>query len=215
VSAHLGGLQAMAGRFDEAATLLERARSIYEELGRTPAILRTLSPIEARAARLRGDLDLAVETYRRSCEALVETHGGFHLATQAAELADLLCDLGRAEEAETWCTIAERYADGDDLEGRISVCLARSRLHAIGGQMGEAEALARRAVDLADQTDALNLRAAVHVALSEILDAGGRTTESLHELEVAAALYHQKENAAAGVRLEERRTAAATRQPAP
>jgi DNA-binding SARP family transcriptional activator len=215
VSAHLGGLQAMAGRFAEAETLLQRARSIYQELARTPAILRTLSPIEARAARLRGDLDLAVETYRRSCEALVETHGGFHLATQAAELADVLCDVGEVGEAETWCTIAERYAGGDDLEGRISVCLPRSRLLAIGGQMGEAEALARRGVALADQTDALNLRAAVHVALSGILGADGRTTAALHELDVAGALYEQKENAAAGVRLEERRTAAATGQPAP
>jgi hypothetical protein len=90
VSAHLGGLQAMAGDFRTAETLLKRARSIYTELGRAPSLTLTSAPIEARVACLKGDVERAASIYLKNCEELVATRGGFHLVTQAAELADLL-----------------------------------------------------------------------------------------------------------------------------
>ena len=62
----------------------------------------TCAPIEARAARLRDDLELAAETLTDSCRQLLGGHGGFHLATQAAELADVLCELDQLDGAR-WC----------------------------------------------------------------------------------------------------------------
>jgi hypothetical protein len=206
VSAHLGGLHAMAGRFADASRLLSRARAIYSDLGMTPSLLLTCAPIEARAARLRDDLELAAETLTDSCRQLLGGHGGFHLATQAAELADVLCELDRLDGAEEWCSVAERHARADDLSGGVSVAIARTRLLARAGSTHEAVTLGREAVALADRTDELNLRAAARVALGDVLELAA---EASAQFAVAAALYEEKGNAAATARLSRRRGAAA------
>jgi DNA-binding SARP family transcriptional activator len=206
VSAHLGGLYAMAGRFAEAAQLLSRAREIYSDLGLTPSLLLTCAPIEARVARLRDDLELAAETLTHSCRQLLGGHGGFHLATQAAELADVLCELERPDGAEEWCSVAEQHARADDLSGGVSVAIARTRLLARTGSTHEAVALGREAVSLADRTDELNLRAAARVALGDVLEL---SAEASAQFAAAVALYEAKGNAAATARLNRRRGAAA------
>ena len=209
VSAHLGGLHAMAGRFEEAARLLSRAREIYTDLGLVPSLLLTCAPLEARAARLRDDLEVAAGTLTESCRQLLGAHRGFHLATQAAELADVLCELGQQDEAEEWCGIAERHARADDLSGGVSVGIARARLLARKGSPSEATVLARDAVSLADRTDELNLRAAARVALCDVLHLAERTAEAAVELAAATALFEAKGNAAATDWLSRRRGAAA------
>ncbi len=209
VSAHLGGLHSMAGDFDEAARLLEHARHIYTELGRTPSLLRTCAPIEARAAWLRNDLESAAEIFARSCEQLLAVHGGFHLATQAAELAEVLYELGRIDDANAWCEIAERHARGDDRGGQVSVRIPRARLLALSGATDEAERLARESVALADQTDELNLRAAARLALADVLESANRAPDADIEIAAAAASYAAKSNAAATARINRRRVAAA------
>jgi DNA-binding SARP family transcriptional activator len=208
LNAHLGGLEAMACDFDRAARSLARARAILSDLGRTTSLLVTCGPIEARVARLHGDLDEAARSYRTTCEALVASGGGFHLATQAAELADVLCELGRFEEAEEWASVAERNARASDRQGFTSMLIARSQLLAGTGDLDEAESRARAAIDLAELTDELNLRAHAHRSLARILDRRG-TAEAAEELASAAAEYDEKGNAAAASNLR-RQVAAAT-----
>ena len=118
VSAHLGGLYGMACRTADAEALLRRARTTYTELGRGPSLLRTCAPIEARVAALSGDLESAAAIYLDACTQLKLGGGRFHLATLAAELADLLLELDRSAEAEEWCIEAERCARSDDVEGQ-------------------------------------------------------------------------------------------------
>jgi tetratricopeptide (TPR) repeat protein len=209
VSAHLGGLQAMAGDFRTAETLLNRARSIYTELGRAPSLTLTSAPIEARVAWLKGDVERAASIYLKNCEELVATRGGFHLVTQAAELADLLLELGRSSEAEEWCAVAEQHARTDDLQGQVSVRLPRARLLASAGELDAAEGVARDAVGLAEGTDELNLRASTHLALADILEWADRLEEAAEEVAAAAALYGEKGNAAAADRLGRRAAATA------
>jgi DNA-binding SARP family transcriptional activator len=209
VSAHLGGLHAMAARFDDASRLLSRAREIYTDLGFVPSLLLTCAPLEARAARLRDDLEGAAATLTDSCRQLVGAHRGFHLTTQAAELADVLCELGQLDGAEEWCGVAERHARADDFSGGVSVGIARARLLARTGATHEATVLAREAISLADRTDELNLRAAARVALADVLDLAERRAEASVELAAAAALYEAKGNAAATARLSRKRGAAA------
>lgn len=198
VTAHLGGLTAMLGDFAAAAELLDRSRALYAELGRTPAIRRTCDPIAAAAARLGGDLERAAALLERSCTELLEAGEVFHVVTQAAELADVLLDLGRVQEAEAWCEIAGRNHRPRDLDGSVRVARVRARLGA------DVEA-AHDAVRLADETDALNLRAAARVALADVLSG---TAEAAEALTAARDLYRRKENAAAVVRLDERTAAA-------
>ncbi len=208
VSAPLGWLYAMSEEFAEASKLLERARSIYLELGLRPSLLRTLLPTEARVALLNGDAVRAAALYQDICEELTEARGGFHLATQAAEFAAVLLDLERTDEAETWCETAERHARADDLEGRVSAVIPRARLLALAGRLDDAESLAREGVELAGLTDDLNRRAAVHLTLAHILRQRG-SADADTETAAAAALYRQKGNTAAVHRLSRQNTAAA------
>jgi DNA-binding SARP family transcriptional activator/tetratricopeptide (TPR) repeat protein len=210
VSAPLGALHAMAGNFDEAERLLGRTRTVYTELGLGPSLLRTYSPFEARVARLRGDLDEAAAVYRRTCEQLVTAQGGFHLATLAAELADVLHELGRPVEAEEWCAVAERHARSYDVSAQVSTRIPRARLLADSGRLEESEAVVREATALVDGTDELNLQAAVHVAHADVLIARGRRDEAMAELVAAANDYEVKGNTAAADRLNRLRAAAAS-----
>ncbi len=208
VSAPLGWLYAMSEEFAEASKLLERARSIYLELGLRPSLLRTLLPTEARVALLNGDAVRAAALYQDICEELTEARGGFHLATQAAEFAAVLLDLERTDEAEMWCETAERHARADDLEGRVSAVIPRARLLALAGRPDDAESLAREGVELAGLTDDLNRRAAVHLTLAHVLRQRG-SADADTETAAAAALYRQKGNTAAVHRLSRQNTAAA------
>jgi tetratricopeptide (TPR) repeat protein len=162
VAAHLGGLLAMAGEWDEARELLGRARALYEELGRTPSLSATCAPIEARAARLQGELDEAASLLRASCETLRAQGDTFHIATQAAELADALLELGERDEAETWLARAERSVQEDDLAGRIAIGIARVRVRGDD---------AAPVIALAEQADNLNVQAQAHEAGGDVIRA--------------------------------------------
>ena len=62
------------------------------------------------------------------------------------------------------------------------------------GQLEPAETLAREAVTLADPTDSLDHRAAVHLALAEVLRLAGRESEAAAEAQESLRLYEEKGN---------------------
>jgi DNA-binding SARP family transcriptional activator len=194
VTTYLGGLYGMAGDFGAAHELAGQGRALYETLGRAPSLRRTCAPIEAGIARCEGNVAQAAARLEASCSELVESGDTFHVATQAAELADDLVELGRVDAAESWCAVAERHCRPQDAEATVLVLRARARLAADPG-------LAREAVDRADGTDALNLRAAVRVSLAAILSRLAREGDAAVALEQARELYLRKGNAAAAARL--------------
>jgi len=200
VLAHLGGLQAMLGSFDEASHLLERARAGYVELGRKPQVLLTCAPIEAEKARLTADNDAAAEILLESCLALHAEHRWFHLATQAAELAGLLVTLGRDTEADEWCALSERFASELDVSAQLWRRLARARILLREGNLASARALVEEARSLSASTDSLNVRAAVHRVAAEL--------DGPEEFDAALELYVRKGNVAAVALLRAEQTAA-------
>jgi tetratricopeptide (TPR) repeat protein len=68
---------------------------------------------------------------------------------------------------------------------------------AAAGRLEDAEALARRAVALAAETDRSNDHAAACVALGEVLREHGRPQEAKAAIREALALYQDKGNAVA------------------
>lgn len=203
VTAHLGGLTAMLGDLAGAADQLARSRALYAELGWAPAIRRTCDPIEAWIARLSGDPHRAASLLEQSCTGSLAAGDVFHVVTQAAELADVLVDLGRTVDAEAWFDVAERNRRSGDRDGAICIARARARLE-LDADCG------REAVALADETDALNLRAATRVALADVLARLGQPADAADALDAARELYRRKGNAAAVGRLQGRPPAAAT-----
>ena len=203
VAAHLGGLYGMTGDFDSARRYVAQSRSLYGELGRAQSIRWICNPIEASVARLAGELEEAARLLEASCGELLEAGDTFHVATQAAELADVLLDLGRRDAAATWCAASEQHRRPRDVEPAVLVLATTARLT---GDAAPAHEAARAAAD----TDALNLRASVHVALADVLAQGGERSAAERALTTAKALYEEKENAAAAARLEGRLSAAAS-----
>jgi tetratricopeptide (TPR) repeat protein len=197
VLAHLGGLEAMLGRFDDAFARLAVARSIYCDLGRVTAVARTCAPIEAQTARLMGDPERARWTLVESCEMLREATNWSHFSTQAAVLADALCALDRYDEAGEWLEEAQNHAVQDDIETELALCPVRSTILLWRGDHGGAEAAARTGVELGAQTDASNLRAACLVSHARALTQLERGAEAAKAFAEARALYEEKENTAA------------------
>jgi hypothetical protein len=78
----------------------------------------------------------------------------------------------------------------------------RAKVLAARGELLEAEQLARKAVALAEGTDALNQRAKVRLDLAHVLRLGGGPPEAAAEVEAAVALYRAKGNEVAATRAE-------------
>jgi hypothetical protein len=115
----------------------------------------------------------------------------------------VLLDLGRTEAAASWYARAREHRQPRDVEGAVLLLAATAR------HEGD-PAPAQEAAQLAEETDALNLRASVHVTLAELLTRDGDHVAAERALAAAHALYRQKENAAAAARLEGRAAPAAS-----
>ena len=75
------------------------------------------------------------------------------LATTAAVLAEVLWRQGKGEEAERYALLSDRLAVPDDWASQWQWRAAQAKVLADRDQLSEAEALARAAVSVIDQTD--------------------------------------------------------------
>ena len=80
---------------------------------------------------------------------------------------------------------------------RVMGLATEAQLTAHAGREREAKELAERAVELAEQTDALNLRAGAWSALAAVLRQLHRPDEAVEAAETAVRLYELKGNVAA------------------
>src|SRR5581483_2527030 len=105
-------------------------------------------------------------------------------------------------------TLADPTLAGDDLKASIGLFGVAAEVLSRRDAPEEAIALARRAVALAETTDALVDHADARLTLARVLRAHGRSAEADAELERARALYEAK-GATIGVRRTGRRAATA------
>ena len=182
-------LEAMRGNFERARELDREARAREEELGEPFSIASGVARGHM-IERLAGDLAEAERRARRAQELFA----GMSAATwgMEAQLALTLFALGRHDEAEEWARKAEEKAPGDDVDAQIAWRRARATLLAHGGELDEAERLAREAVALSEGTDMLGVSGDAFLTLAEVLEAAGRDARA--ELEQALALYERKGN---------------------
>jgi class 3 adenylate cyclase/DNA-binding winged helix-turn-helix (wHTH) protein len=209
VLAHLAGLQAMLGNFDDARELSAAARQIYVDLGQPTALVRTCAPLEAAAERLSGDAERAIAILVDSCNELRDMRNWSSLSTQAAELADALVAVGRIVDAQTWVDVAAANASDGDASAQFSWRSTGARILAQSQDLEQAEHLARDALRIADGTDALNQRAGVRLALADVLAGAARQSEAAAVTADAVRLLEEKGNAAAVARLRTEQRAAA------
>jgi ATP/maltotriose-dependent transcriptional regulator MalT len=159
----MGALRAMEGDFDEARSLWNEARTVYEELGlRARRAGRSL--VAAEIEMLAGNPGEAVAILRWACDLLDEL--GIHSirATTGAFLADALSASGDFREARRYAAEAARHGAPDDVVTQAMWRIARSKAD------GDSE-LAEEAGRLAEQTDYPDLKARALIALGDVTEA--------------------------------------------
>jgi tetratricopeptide (TPR) repeat protein len=197
VFAFLGGLEAMAAHIDIGQATVDRAATIYSELGHQTSIANWLGPISADIRTLAGDDLGAEQALLETCDALKRSGDMGTLSTRAAELADVFYRRSCYEEARTWTETAQTHAGEDDLTVQPIWRSVRAKLVARDGAVSEAELLLGEAIELVDRSECLNRRAKVRMDLAEVLRLAGRENECTTAGQQAIDLYLQKGNAAA------------------
>jgi DNA-binding SARP family transcriptional activator len=192
VQAFMGGLHGLAGRFDEARRIADKAQSTLEELDelyiRANAVGRVLAWVEL----LAGEYAAAEHVLRDCCTEFERVGDSAALATAAAQLAKALYAQDRLEEAGRWAKLAETRAPQDDVVSQFSWRSAQAKLRARTGDMSIAEGLALGALAIAEKTDILSEHGHVLLDLAEVLRLGNRTAEGAERVEAALALFDRK-----------------------
>ena len=173
---HLAGLHAMNGHFDLARSLLATSNGVFEDLGLT--LNAATSHNEALIEMLAGDYAAAEASLRSGFEALTEMGEQAFLSTTAAFLARAVFAQGRVDEAEDLAQLSAKLAATGDLLTQVLWRGVQARVLARRGRLEGAEALAREAVSLAEQTDFVVYRGDALVDLAHILQDAGRTDEA-------------------------------------
>ena len=197
---------AMAGRFDESKALLLASGEILDRGGQT--ILSVAGQrFAAEAKDLAGDPAGAKREVLAAFVSMRDARGGGSEARAlraAAELALLCCDQGDWDGAADYLSYGRDVDRSEAPQGKVYAVLrlaARARVAARRGELPDALDLARRAVDLAEQSDWLNYRARSWLALAEVQRANTHAAGAEAAVANALRLYEAKGNVAAIARI--------------
>ena len=203
-------LLSMLGRFDEARTHAAVARETFQELGQRRR-LAGAEEISGLIARAEGRLDDAARDIRAGYAFFHGQDDAANATLTAADLAQVLCELGRYEEAADLADEVRAQAGAYDLEPQIGWRCVRALVLANGGAHAQAEELVRSALALVEPTEFLSLQADVLVDLSSVLADAGRLDEATATLEDALDRRRRKEDLVGVARAEERLAAMRSR----
>jgi len=196
VKTTLAPLLAMRGGFDEARRLYTEAQAMLAELGPT-VVGASTSLTTSWVERLAGDLNAAERELRRDYDALTQLGEKYLLSTVAGELARILYEQQRFEDAEKMSRHAQELADADDVASQTLWRTVYAKVLARNGNRDAALILMGEAVEMLGRTDAVVAQAETLVDLAEVLRLCGRKTDADAVLEDAVALFETKKNVVA------------------
>jgi class 3 adenylate cyclase/tetratricopeptide (TPR) repeat protein len=190
----LARLYQMQGKLGEARRLAENAVEIYEDLGLPVPLAAALGFERAGVSWAAGDLEVAERDLRRAVDLLTAIDEKGRLSTIAINLAALLCEEGKEEEAEHFLQVSEESAAGDDWVSQTGIKSVRASLLARRGEFEAAITLAREALADAEGRDNQFWQGQRRVGLAEVLDRAGEVDEAAHLLGEAISLFETKGN---------------------
>ena len=196
-------LLSMLGRFDEARSHAAIARETFEDLGQR----RWLAGAEETSGLIawaEGRLEDAAREIRASYAFFRGQDDAANATPTASDLAQVLCELGRYEEAGDLADEVRTQAGTYDLEPQIGWRCVRARVLARQGVHDQAEELVRSAFELVEPTEFLSLQADVLVDLSTVLADSGRPEDAIAPLEDALDRRRRKEDHVGAARAEEK-----------
>jgi class 3 adenylate cyclase/tetratricopeptide (TPR) repeat protein len=193
VALHRAVLESWRGHFDEARVLVAAARSSFEDLGLVGDL--------AFASLLAGDVELAADDPQAAESELRPALDACQTdvaAGLAAALGESLYRQGRLDEAHVLADRAEQ--DAAHVAERVRARGLRAKLLARAGRRAEAEAAAREALDMAEDSDYLQMRADALMDLAEVLQITERPDDAAASVGAALQLYKQKGSTASAAR---------------
>jgi DNA-binding SARP family transcriptional activator len=183
-------LVAMQGDFETARQRLAMARELLDDLGLVLAAAQateTAGTIEL----LAGDPE-AAEAQLRSGHQTLNRMGDASLSVNlAALLAQALSAQGRHAEALVLTEVAELTASPGDLSAQVHWQSSRARALVGLGRVQDAVQFGSRAVELADRTDFLNVRADALLAFALTVPV---QSDAVAAVTAAVQLYERKGN---------------------
>jgi class 3 adenylate cyclase/tetratricopeptide (TPR) repeat protein len=192
---NLGALRGLRGELAEARRLIREGSDMLMDLGVMgsqmggPALRsERLFVVES----LHGDLAEAERELRAACDHLDEIGETWAGTTTYAELALVLCDQGRFEDAEAAALRSKETSAEDDPIGEAGWRSSLARAYAYTGRSAEAERLIGEAVAIIDKTEHLLERADTYRALAEVLDLLGRGSGARAAARRSIELYRSK-----------------------
>lgn len=191
----VGRLEAMRGRFDDARQASLRCVEILEELGQRPQAEATRGENFGFIETLAGDLATAEGQLRKACDALRALGETGIFSSLVAELALVLLELGKVDEAATCIEQSRMTASVDDVLSQARWRIAMARVLAEGGELKNGIEVARQAVKLLEPSDVINWKADTLVQFARVLTVAGRRQEAVGALRQAIDLFEQKGNA--------------------
>ena len=141
-----------------------------------------------------GDLIAAERAYRRSYEIADEIGSEGFKTTPAVNLARMLCDLGRIDEAREFAEMAGNASATDDLGPQVMSRSVRSLVFAARGAFDEAERLGRDALEMFADAEDLEGQATIRIDRARVLQMTGRIDDAIAPVREALALFERKGN---------------------
>jgi class 3 adenylate cyclase/tetratricopeptide (TPR) repeat protein len=195
----LAQLHAMRGDFEPARALVIEARAQLRELGQ--GVVAASTGIDLLLVEwLAGDLANAELAVKADMAFLAEAGETYYLPTMAALLARTVREQGRDAEALELTRTAEQVAAADDLDSQALWRSVRAPILARAGQLDEAEALARSAVEMTQQSDAPTAQADALLELAAVLRLSGQHEASRDAAAQARELYVAKGDSVSAAR---------------
>jgi class 3 adenylate cyclase/tetratricopeptide (TPR) repeat protein len=170
--ANLGMLRAMLGEFDLGRKLVAEGCKMLADLGRMVDAIGLRGQWMGAIDILAGDAAAAEREFREAVEFFGRTGDLYFLTSQEAELARALWTQGRLEEAEQFSRSSEFHAGPEDLQAQAQWRQTRALVLASAGKRGEAEHLAREAIDVLADTDFTWPQSIAHETLGIVLELG-------------------------------------------
>ena len=196
LGASLAGLLAMQGETGDARRVYAEAAAAFDDLGlRLRRANHAL--IGAQIEMLAGEPDAAALELGRAREVLADLGARAVASTHAAVLADVLCTLGRLDEAEALAREAAGSAPEDDLGTQAVWRSALGRVLAHRDEPDEAGRLVDEALALTDGVEFPYVRVTALAAAAEVASSCGRSDDARVLLEEARLVASAKGNVAA------------------
>jgi class 3 adenylate cyclase/tetratricopeptide (TPR) repeat protein len=197
VALHRAVLESRRGRFDEARALVAAARSSFHDLDLVMDL--------AFASLIAGDVELAADDPEAAEAELRPALDGVKTDSEAglaAALGESLYRQGRLTEAQVLADRVEQTAT--HVAERVRERGLRAKLSARAGRWAEAEAAAREALEMAEDSDYLQMRADALMDLGKVLQIAQRPGESAASVAAALRLYEEKGSTAFAARARSR-----------